>query len=149
MAIGTGSAVENFDAQSLAITTSASIADGGFSSTAMATAITNSENCMVAAAVFQGTFAANPSGVVNLYARKLNVQSANSENTPDGNNTGGYVGSFPLDAGQTAQVVAIEIPLQNIGASQQYEFYISNDGVASLNSGATVHVTPKAVVPKA
>ena len=142
MAIPTGAYQTVVEASETAITTTASIADGGFSSTGNATitVIDNSTdgyplmdieiNCTMAATPVAGDSIA-------FYLRRTAIfDGTDSENVPDANNKDGYIGSVPLDAGQTGQIKVLSgVPIPR----DEFEVYIEAVGEA-INSGAVVKV---------
>lgn len=147
MAIGTDSAVEFFGTQDTVTSSTASVADGAFS--AQEDTWTNDDDAPIASIVFEGTYSIAPDAgsSVHLYARLLNVQSTNDQDTPDSNFGHVYLGSFPLNDVTSAQYVALEVKLPNNVTSQQYEFYIKNDGAQTLSAGWDLYVTPKTYGP--
>jgi len=142
MAIPTGAYQTVVEASETAVTTTASIADGAFSSASNSTitVIDNSTdgyplmdieiNCTMAA-----TPAAGDS--ISFYLRRTAIfDGTDSENVPDANNEDGYVGSVPLDAGQTGQVKVLSgVPIPR----DEFEVYLKTNGEA-INSGAVVKV---------
>ena len=127
-----------------AVTTTASIASGGFSSASNAT-INNmangSDKYPITGIKFKGTMSAAPSAgdSISIYQRMKNIfGGADSENTPNANNKSGYLGSIALDPSQTGQTFVLRgAPIE----PGDFELYFEvNTSSVSLNSGAEVTI---------
>ena len=151
MAIGTDAAVEFYGTQDTVTSSSSSVASGAFSVSGDITTWTNDDDAPQAAVVFEGTYSTAPdaNSYVNLYARLMNVQSTNDQDAPDANFPHFYLGSFPLNDVTSAQYCVIEVDLPNTKTSQEYDFYIENEGGQTLSSGWDLYVTPKTLGPHA
>lgn len=151
MEIGADSLVEFFGTQDTVTSGSSSVTDGSFSVAGDITTWTNDDDAPMASVVFEGTYSVSPtaSSSVNLYARLMNIQSTNDQNAPDANFQHVYLGSFPLNDVTTAQYTAIDVRLPNTKTSQEYEFYIENNGGQTLSAGWDLYVTPKTYGPHA
>ena len=115
-----------------------------------AVAWTNTDDAPEADILVEATFAAAPTanGTMSIYARKLNVRSTNDENTPTLNNENHFLGNVKLDSGGTAQVTTARVQLLNGKASQEYEFYLKNNGGQNATS-CQAWITPIATGPHA
>lgn len=149
MAISTNSAIEFFGTQDTITGSGATVADAAFG--AAATTWTNDDDAEKAAIVLSCSYTVAPdaNSYVNLYLRPLNIQSTNDQDVPDSNFKHVYAGSFPLNNVTTQQYIPIDIVLPNTVTSQQYNFYIENDGGQTMDSDWNLYVTPKATGPHA
>ena len=151
MAISTDDGIEKFGTQDTVTSSSSSVADAAFSVAADVSTWTNDDDAPAAAVVFSGTYSTAPdaNSSVDLLARLMNIDSTNDALEPDANNTHVWLGSFPLDDTTSAQYVPIDVPLPNTKSSQEYDFYIQNNGGQTLSSSWTLKVTPKTLGPHA
>jgi len=151
MAISTDAAIDFFGNQDTVTSSSSSVADGAFSVSGDITTWTNDDDAVSAAVVFEGTYSSAPdaSSSVSLFARLMNIQSTNDQDTPDSNFGHTFLGSFPLNDVTSSQYIAIEVSLPNTKTSQEYEFYIQNNAGQTLSSGWDLYITPKAIGPHA
>lgn len=151
MAIGTDAVIEFFGTQGTVTSSSSAVTDGSFSVAGDITTWTNNDDAPIAAVVFEGTYSVAPdaNSSVNLYARLMNVQSTNDQEAPDANYQHTYLGSFPLNDVTTAQYTSIVVTLPNGKTSQEYDFYIENNGGQTLSAGWDLYVTPKTYGPHA
>jgi len=149
MAIGTDSSIEFFGTQDTVTSSSSAVTDGSFSVSGDITTWTNDDDAAGAAVVFEGTYSTAPdaNSTVTLYARLLNVQSTNDQDAPDSNFNHYPLGVFPLNDVTSAQYVVIKVPLPNTKTSQEYEFYIQNNGGQTLSAGWDLYVTPVSIGP--
>ena len=149
MAISTDSAIEFFGTTDSVTSSTAAVNDGAFS--AQEDTWTNDDDAPIASIVFTGTYSVAPDAYssVHLFCRLLNIQSTNDAETPDSNMQHIYLGSFPLNDVTTAQYAAIDVRLPNTKTSQEYEFYIQNEGGQTLSAGWNLYVTPKTYGPHA
>lgn len=149
MAISTDSLIEFFGTQDTITGSGATVADGAFG--AAATTWTNDDDAPMASIVLDCSFTTAPTAntSVNLYLRPLNIQSTNDQDVPDANFQHVYAGSFPLNDVTTQQWCQIVITLPNNAASQQYNFYIENNGGQTMDSDWDLHITPKTYGPHA
>jgi hypothetical protein len=149
MAISTGTAIEFFGTQDTITGSGATVVDGAFG--AAATTWTNDDDAPMASVTLSASYTVAPTAyrVVNLYLRPLNVVSTNDGDVPDANFGHVYVGSFPLNDVTTQQYISIDIRLPNAQTSQQYEFYIQNNGGQTMDSDWDLYITPKAIGPHA
>jgi len=149
MTIGTNAAIEFFGTQDTVTSASSSILSGAFSVAADITAWTNDDDAPMANIVLKVAFAVAPDAYsrIKLYARPINVQSTNDQDTPDGNFLQVILGSFSLNNVTTTQYIPIEVTLPNGKSSQEYEFYIQNGGGQTISAGWSLYVTPKTIGP--
>ena len=149
MAIGTDAAIQFFGTQDTVTSSSSLVANDAFSVSGDVTTWTNDDDAPQAAVVFEGTYSVAPdaSSLVLLYARLLNVQGTNDPDAPDANFLHTFLGAFPLNDVTTAQYSSIVVDLPNTKTSQEYEFYILNQGGQSLSAGWDLYVTPVTVGP--
>lgn len=149
MAISTDSLIEFFGTQDTITGSGGTVADGAFG--AAATTWTNDDDAPMASIVLDCSFTTAPTAntSVNLYLRPLNIQSTNDQDVPDANFQHVYAGSFPLNDVTTQQWCQIIITLPNNAASQQYNFYIENNGGQTMDSDWDLHITPKTYGPHA
>ena len=149
MAIGTDSAVEFFGTQDKITGSGGTVVDGAFG--AAATTWTNDDDAPMASIVLEVTYSSAPdaNSSVNLYARPLDIQSTNDGGVPDANFGHVYLGSFPLNDVTSAQYIAIDIRLPNTKTSQEYNFYIENNGGQTISPTWDLYVTPKTIGPHA
>lgn len=149
MAISTDAVVEFFGTQDTITGSGATVADAAFG--AAATTWTNDDDAPMASIVLDCSFTTAPdaNSSVNLYLRLLNVESTNDQDVPDANFQHVYAGSFPLNDVTTQQWCPITITLPNNATSQQYNFYIENNGGQTMDSDWDLHITPKTYGPHA
>ena len=60
-----------------------------------------------------------------------------------------FLGAFVLDNVTTEQVIAVQVALPNNKSSQEYEFYIENQGGQTISAGWSLQITPKTIGPHA
>lgn len=149
MAISTDSVIEFFGTQDTITGSGGTVADGAFG--AAATTWTNDDDAPRASIVLDCSFTTAPdaNSGVNLYLRLLNIESTNDQDVPDANFQHVYVGTFPLNDVTSQQWCPIEITLPNNATSQQYNFYIENNGGQTMDSDWDLHITPKTYGPHA
>lgn len=149
MAISTDSAIEFFGTQDTITGSGGTVADAAFG--AAATTWTNDDDAPMASVVLSCSYTTAPdaNSSVNLYLRPLNIQSTNDQDVPDANFTHVFVGSFPLNDVTSQQYIPIDIRLPNTVTSQQYNFYIENNGGQTMDSDWNLYVTPKTIGPHA
>ena len=155
MAIGTDAAIEFYGTQDTvtagggtsAVSNSAFSASGDVVSGGW----TNDDDAVYASMVGAFTFGTAPTSysVINLYARLMDIDGTNDQDTPTATYTHTYLGSFPVRNSASTQYVSIEIGLPNTKTSQVYEFYIENKTGQTISAGWTMKVTPKALGPHA
>lgn len=151
MAIGTDSLVEFFGTQDTVTSSSSAVTDGSFSVSGDITTWTNDDDAPMASIVLEATYSSAPTAntSVSLYARLMNIQSTNDQNTPDANFPHVFLGAFPLNDVTTAQYIPLDVTLPNTKTSQEYEFYIQNNAGQTLSAGWDLYVTPKTYGPHA
>ncbi|MCB1116825.1 MAG: hypothetical protein KDK71_10190 [Chlamydiia bacterium] len=149
MAITTNSAIEFFGTQDTITGSGGTVVNGAFG--AAATTWTNDDDAPMASVILSASFTTAPTAntSVNLYLRPLNIQSTNDGDVPDANFGHVYVGSFPLNDVTTQQYIAIDIRLPNTKTSQEYDFYIENNGGQTIDYDWTLYITPKTIGPHA
>lgn len=149
MAISTDAAIDFFGTEDTITGSGGTVADAAFG--AAATTWTNDDDAKFASIVLSCSYTTAPdaNSYVNLYLRLLNIQSTNDQDVPDANFPHVYVGSFPLNDVTSQQYIPIEIMLPNNYTSQQYNFYIENNGGQTMDSDWNLYITPKAVGPHA
>ena len=149
MAISTDAAIEFFGTQDTITGSGGTVVDAAFG--AAATTWTNDDDAPMASVVLSCSYTTAPdaNSSVNLYLRLLSIQSTNSQDVPDANFGHVYVGSFPLNDVTTQQYIPIDIRLPNTVTSQQYNFYIENNGGQTMDSDWNLYITPKAIGPHA
>ena len=152
MAIGTGDGIHKFGTQdTVSAGTTAGIVDGAFSATADIVQWTNTDDAPQADFVLNGATAAAPNAnsVINLYARKMNIDGVSDANVPSLTNFSIYLGRFKMDSSGTGQIVAEEVDLPNGYSQQVYEFYIENKSGQTFNANWILKITPRAIGPAA
>lgn len=149
MTITTNAAIEFFGTQDTITGSGATVVNGAFG--AAATTWTNDDDAAMASVILSASFTTAPTAntSVSLYLRPLNIQSTNGGDVPDANFGHVYVGSFPLNDVTTQQYIAIDIRLPNTQTSQQYDFYIENNGGQTIDSDWALYITPKTIGPHA
>ena len=153
MVLPIGATIDLFDTQVLvSAATTALIAADGFSLPADVVSgnWTNTDDAKEAAITLEGTFATAPTsfGVINLYARFMDIRSNNDSPQPDASFPYSYLGAFPIDTVNTLQAIPLIIGLDNVKTSQVYQFYIENKTSASLSANWALYLTPKGVGQK-
>ena len=151
MAISTDAVIEVFGTQDTLGTSSAAVADAGFSIDGDLSTWTNDDDAPQASVILLANFSVAPdaNSSINLYLRPIDIQSTNDQDVPDANFQHTYVGSFPINDVTTAQDCSIQISLPNTMTSQYYEFYVENQTGQSLPAGWDIYVTPKTLAPHA
>jgi hypothetical protein len=149
MAISTDSAIEFFGTQDTITGSGGTVVDGAFG--AAATTWTNDDDAPQASIVLDCSYTIAPgaNSSVNLYLRPLAVQSTNDQDVPTANFQHTYAGSFPVKDVTSQQFSQIIITLPNNVTSQQYNFYIENNGGQTMDSDWDLHITPKTIGPHA
>lgn len=156
MAIGTDNLIDFFGTQvSVDDGSTSSIADGAFSVAADLTAFTNADDAPSCVMVFQCQWATQPTdgSVINIYARKLNVESTNDTPVPDAANLDQFIGSFTVDGTVATSTDAFQVTswltLPNHISSQIYEFYFENQTGQTISAGWEAFLTPVTKGPHA
>lgn len=151
MAIGTDAAIEFFGTQDTVTGSTSSVADAAFSVAGDISAWTNDDDAPAASVILSCAFATAPDAysTVSLYGRLINIQSTNDQDTPDANYQHTFLGVFPLNNVTTTQYIAVDVALPNTKTSQEYEFYIENNGGQTMSAGWNLYVTPKTIGPHA
>ena len=151
MAIGTNDSVAKFGTQDTVTSSSSSVADASFSVSGDVTTWTNDDDAERASIVLECTFSVAPdeASIVNLYARMMNIQSTNDQDTPDANYQHMYLGFFPLNDVTSAQYIPIDVDLPLPKSSTEIEYYIENLGGQTISAGWDLYVTPKTSGPHA
>jgi len=152
MTIGADDFIEKYGTQDDLDSTSASIATTAFSiSTDVVTPWTNDDDAPFAAVTLSCTYAttAVEGEVVNLYGRMLNIDGTNDAAVPTAAHPVGFLGSFRLETGTSAQYHQIVVKLPNGKTSAEYEFYIENGSTQTMSSGWILKITPIAMGPHA
>lgn len=152
MAISVNDGINKFDSATTVITTGSTIADGAFSLAGDVTQQTDTNDVGIMVAVFTGSYsvAPNANSSVPIFARLMNIDGTNDQQTPDANFQNIYCGGFPLNdvtGSQTSRPIEFAIP--SVYTSQVVEYFIQNEAGQPLSAGATVKVTPKTRGPKA
>lgn len=149
MAISTDAAIDFFGTQDTITGSGGTVADGAFG--AAATTWTNDDDAREASIILDCSYTTAPdaNSAVNLYLRLLNIEGTNDQDVPDANFPHVFVGSFPLNDVTTQQWIPIDIRLPNTKTSQEYNFYIENNGGQTMDSDWDLHITPKTVGPHA
>lgn len=159
MAIASNSLIDFFGTQDLIThaTTAGAITDGSFSVVQAADVLpwTNDDDAPTCVMVLKCQFATLPTdgNKINIYARKLNVQSTNDSPVPDAVNLDQFIGSFTVDGTiavtNDSWLVTNWLTLPNHITSQIYEMYIENKTGQTITSGWTMYVTPVTKGPHA
>jgi hypothetical protein len=155
MAIGTDAAIEFFGSKTLLGSTTSTVLNDAFSDgTNDLDAWTNADDAPQATLALEFTTATtgDANSVLNLYARVMNVGSADTEDseTPDANFQHTYLGSFPHNNPATGeQAVSIVVSLPNVSSQQVYEFFIENKTGQTISAGWELTIRPKTLGPHA
>ena len=145
MAIGTDTIIEYFGTREEITSTPSTVANTGFSTLTDIPAWTNDDDAPSAMFTLEGTSgAAIVAGqTIDLYVRKINVDSTSDDIDIDADFKHEYLGSFPMDVG-TAQRYTLESYLPNFKTSSEFEFRIYNGSGQTLTSWK-LSITPKTV----
>jgi len=156
MAIETDSVIDFFGTQTSADDGSTSaISDGAFSVAADITTFTNADDAPACVMVLRCQWATLPTDgtVINIYARKLNIDSTNDSPVPDAANLDQFIGSFTADGTVSTAtntfLVTNWLALPNHKTSQEYDFYLENNTGQTISSGWTLKLTPSTKGPHA
>ena len=151
MAISTDSAIEVFGTPDTVTGTTSTVADGAFSVVGDISQWTNDDDApqAVMVAMFDWATAPDTNTSVNLYARLIDIDGTNDQDTPDANFLHTFLGSFPINDVTTNQYISIPITLPNTKTSQVYEFYIENNTGQTIQANWTLKITPKTIAPHA
>lgn len=151
MAISTDATIFFFGTQDTQTTgTPSTVSSGSFSdSDDTVTNWTNDDDAPLGAAVLKLQFDTTmPTvGNVGLYAMMLNIQSTNDIPQPDANFQAVFVGSFPIDYGQSADTdFYTVIPLFQMPStytSQAIQWYIKNENTGqTIGTDWALYITP-------
>lgn len=153
MAIGSGAFIEFFgDQDSVDSSTTSAVSDGAFSSSGDLLTWTNDDDAPFAALVLDGaTFDTAPdaSSNIEVFAQLLNVSGSNDALPPSSTLLETFIGTFSLEVSTAPQYPSIVVKLPNTKTSQEYDFYIRNQGGQTLSSGWGLLSTPTAIGPHA
>jgi len=156
MAIGTNDGVWKFGTtDALDDGSTASIADGAYSTTTDVAAWTNDDDAPMASFVLTMQY---PSGTIDtggvlLFATLLNNNGTIDEPATSNNWQGRFLGSFATGTGMSAttdyalELGPVELPVSK--TSQEYQFYFKNDCNVTISANWQLDVTPITVGPKA
>ncbi len=151
MAIGESSTIEFYGTLDDLDSASAAVSNNTFSVAGDLAAWTNDDDAPIATVVGLFTFGTAPTGgaTIDLYARLLNIADTTKDApVPTTDQPVVYLGAYILDNVTSEQVIAIDVVLPNAKTSQEYEFYIYNNGTGqSLSSGWSLQITPKTYGP--
>ena len=149
MAIGADSLIDFFGTQdSVDDGGTSAITDGSFSVAADVATWTNDDDAPNAVFVLRCQWGTAPTdgSVINLYGRKLNVQSTNDSPIPSANNLDQYIGTFTVDGDVATATDAYHVTnwlvLPNHVTSQQYDFYLENQSGQTISAGWAMWITP-------
>ena len=156
MAISTDSVIDFFGTKDAVDDTStSSIADAAFSVTADITAWTNDDDspACVMQLTCQWSVVPTDGSVINIYARKMNIDGTNDSPIPSAANLDQYIGSFVADGAvgtaTDAYLVTNWLTLPNHYTSQVYEFYIENQTGQTISADWDLDITPVTKGPHA
>lgn len=156
MAISTDSVIDFFGTQvSIDDASTSAITDTSFSVAADITTFTNADDTPTCVMVFRCQFATLPTdgSVINIYARKLNVEGTNDTSVPDAANLDQFIGSFTIDGTKAVTnnmfLSTNWLTLPNHVTSQQYEFYFENQTGQTISSGWAAFIRPVTKGPHA
>lgn len=90
---------------------------------------------------------------IDIFGRKLNVQSTSDTTIPDDANLDQFLGSFTVD-GTTATSTAMFLTtnwltLPNHKTSQEYDFYLKNNTGQTISADWNMWITPVTKGPHA
>jgi hypothetical protein len=147
MAIGTNALIDFFGTQDqVDDTATAAIASAAFS--ADQASWTNDDDAPFGVMVFRCQWATAPTdgSLINIYARKMDVQSTSDSPIPTAINTDQYIGSFVVDGDVAINtnvfLVTNWLSLPNHQTSQIYNFYFQNSTGQQITSGWAAWITP-------
>ena len=153
MAIGTNAAVWFFGTQDDLDSTSALVADNGFSIASDLATWVNDDDATHVSVIVELTMnvAADDNSGVNLYIRALNVDGTNDDSVPEAEYRHTFLGFFPVLNGITTIQRSTQAPiaLPIFETSSEWEFYLENKTGQEIDAGWTVFVTPLALGPHA
>ena len=158
MAIGTDANIDFFGtADQLDDTTTSAITDGSFSVAADISAWTNDDDAKLALFKIKWQYASgtiDTGARIHLYARRMNIDSTEDENTPSATYRHAHVCSFIVDTAlgtSTDQEILAVGSLEHLNAetSQQYEFYLENATGVTIAANWDLRIYPKASGPHA
>jgi len=149
MPISTDALIDFFGTQdSIDDGSTSSVTNNSFSVAADITSWTNDDDAPFAVFVMRCQFGTAPTdgSLINIYGRKMNVQSTNDTPVPTAVNTDQYLGSFVVDGdvgtATNAYLVTSRISLPNHTTSQVYDFYFENKTRHTISSGWAAWITP-------
>ena len=149
MTIGTDATIGVEGTQDTLGTSSAAVADAGFSIAGDLSTWINDDDALGGFLILLANFAVAPdaNSSINVFIRPLNIQGTNDAEVPDANMQQGYIGSFSLNDVTTAQYPWIAFTIPFFKTSGEFEFYLENDSGQSLPAGWDIYVTPTAPAP--
>lgn len=150
MAIGTDAAVEFFGTQDDLDSTSALVANTGFSISTDLVTWTNDDDAPQASIILEVTMnlAADDNSGVNMYFRALNVEGTNDDSVPEAEYRHNWIAFFPILNGITSlQRSTLRVNLPNFETSSEWEIYIENQTGQQIDAGWTVFITPITIGP--
>jgi len=145
VAIDTDDTIDKTGTQDEVTTSSASVADAAFSIASDTSIWPNTDDTPAASFVLAVQWATLPDdgSLINLYARKMNVQGINDSPIPSANNTDQFIGSFLTDGDVAINTDAfLTTPWLTLGnPSQDYEYYIENLTGQTISAGWNLYAT--------
>lgn len=138
--MATGDQILSAGSQTTVITGSGTLADGAYSTSGDATAITGNLYPF-AEAVLTTAFSVAPTAGkrVHLFRRGRNIDGTNHAPVPVSGYEEIYVGSFTVS--NTASSTSYDLPEIPLRKGDQ-DFFIKNDTGQTMSSGFTVKITP-------
>lgn len=151
MTIGTDAAIDFFGSQTTLDDTSAEVTTTSISVATDLLTFTNSDDAPRAEIILEVDYVTAPTAnsSVTLLAQLLDIISTTDADIPTTTFKHTFLGTFPIKAVDTAQVVAISISLPNLETSQQYKFFIINNTDQTIPAGWDLTITPKTIGPHA
>lgn len=149
MAISTDALIDFFGTQdSIDDGSTSAISNDAFSVAADVTTWTNDDDAPYGIFVLMCQWGTAPTdgSVINIYARKMNIQSTNDSPEPSTNNYDQYIGSFVVDGDVATSTNAYHVTdwlaLPNHKTSQEYDFYLENKTGQSISANWDMWITP-------
>jgi len=149
MTIGTNDFIDKFGTQDrIDDTSTSSIANDAFSVAADIATWTNDDDAPFCVMVLMCQWATAPDdgSIINIYARKLNVEGTNDSPAPSTANQDQIIGFFTVDGDVATATDAYHVTdwmtLPNHYSSQQYDFYLENKTGQTISANWDMWITP-------
>lgn len=155
MAIGADDLIHVFGTQDAVGSSPASVSNNAISVAGDVSTWTNDDDAPFASFILRCQWSTAPTdgSTIELYGRKLNIQSTSDSPAPSTVNLDQYLATFTVDGDVATSTNAFHVTpiveLPNMKPSQEYDFYILNKSGQTISSSWELWVNPTSLGPHA